>query len=53
MTAEGIALSSARGRWIVAATVLGSALAMLDATVVNIALPAIGRDLGSGVTGLQ
>ncbi|WP_407727460.1 MFS transporter [Rhodococcoides fascians] len=26
---------------------------MLDATVVNIALPAIGRDLGSGVTGLQ
>jgi len=53
VTAEGIALSSARGRWIVAATVLGSALAMLDATVVNIALPAIGRDLGSGVTGLQ
>ncbi|MGB2720936.1 MAG: MFS transporter [Rhodococcus sp. (in: high G+C Gram-positive bacteria)] len=53
MTAEGIALSSPRGRWIVAATVLGSALAMLDATVVNIALPAIGRDLGSGVTGLQ
>ncbi|KQU56281.1 MFS transporter [Rhodococcus sp. Leaf278] len=53
MTAEGIALSSARGRWIVAATVLGSALAMLDATVVNIALPAISRDLGAGVTGLQ
>ncbi|WP_206487530.1 MFS transporter [Rhodococcus sp. KRD162] len=53
MTTESIALSSARGRWIVAATVLGSALAMLDATVVNIALPAIGRDLGSGVTGLQ
>ncbi len=53
MTAEGITLSSARGRWIVAATVLGSALAMLDATVVNIALPAIGRDLGAGVTGLQ
>lgn len=48
-----ISLSSARGRWIVAATVLGSSLAMLDATVVNIALPAIGRDLGSGVTGLQ
>ncbi|MDI9893951.1 MFS transporter [Rhodococcus sp. IEGM 1381] len=48
-----VPLSSARGRWIVAATVLGSALAMLDATVVNIALPAIGRDLGAGVTGLQ
>ncbi|MDV6304198.1 MULTISPECIES: MFS transporter [Rhodococcus] len=53
MTATDISVSSARGRWIVAATVLGSALAMLDATVVNIALPAIGRDLGSGVTGLQ
>ncbi|MDV8025110.1 MFS transporter [Rhodococcus sp. IEGM 1330] len=53
MTTTDIAVSSARGRWIVAATVLGSALAMLDATVVNIALPAIGRDLGSGVTGLQ
>ncbi|MCJ0979892.1 MFS transporter [Rhodococcus sp. ARC_M12] len=53
MTTTDISLSSARGRWIVAATVLGSALAMLDATVVNIALPAIGRDLGSGVTGLQ
>ncbi|MFI8568254.1 MFS transporter [Rhodococcus sp. NPDC078407] len=53
MSDEAISLSSARGRWIVAATVLGSSLAMLDATVVNIALPAIGRDLGSGVTGLQ
>ncbi|AJW41368.1 sugar transporter [Rhodococcus sp. B7740] len=53
MTSPEISVSSARGRWIVAATVLGSALAMLDATVVNIALPAIGRDLGAGVTGLQ
>jgi EmrB/QacA subfamily drug resistance transporter len=53
VTATDISVSSARGRWIVAATVLGSALAMLDATVVNIALPAIGRDLGAGVTGLQ
>jgi EmrB/QacA subfamily drug resistance transporter len=35
------------------ATVLGSGVAMLDATVVNVALPAIGRDLGSGLDGLQ
>lgn len=35
-----------------AATVLGSSLALVDATVVNIALPAIGRDLHAGVTGL-
>jgi len=46
-------LSSARGRWVVAATVLGSGMAALDATVVGIALPAIGRDFHAGVTSLQ
>lgn len=35
-----------------AATVLGSSVGFLDATVVNIALPSIGRDLGSSATGL-
>lgn len=35
-----------------AATVLGSSVAFLDATVVNIAVPAIGADLDAGVTGL-
>ena len=40
----GLRLSSARGRWVVAATVLGSGMSALDATVVGIALPAIGRD---------
>ncbi len=35
------------------ATVLGSGIAALDATVVNVALPAIGRDFGVGVDGLQ
>lgn len=33
-------------RWVLFATVLGSGLAMLDATVVNVALDRIGRDLG-------
>src|SRR4051794_16826287 len=28
-------------------------MAALDATVVNVALPALGRDLGAGVSGLQ
>ncbi|WP_037184021.1 MFS transporter [Rhodococcoides fascians] len=51
--ADSVRLKTPRGRWIVAATVLGSSLAMLDATVVNVALPDIGRDLGSGVSGLQ
>lgn len=39
-------------RWVLAATVLGSAVAFLDATVVNIALPAIDQQLSAGVAGL-
>jgi MFS family permease len=35
------------------ATVLESAMASIDATVVGIALPAIGRDFGAGLTVLQ
>ncbi len=46
-------LGSAAGRWIVLATVLGSAVASLDATVVNIALPRIGAALDTDVAGLQ
>src|ERR1700722_2328060 len=49
----GLRLSSARGRWVVTATVLGSGMAALDATVVGIALPAIGRDFHAGVTSVQ
>ena len=32
-------------RWILAAAVLGSGIVFLDSTVVNVALPRIGRDL--------
>ncbi|MGZ8760860.1 MAG: MFS transporter [Aeromicrobium sp.] len=46
-------LNSTQGRWLLLATVLGSSLAFLDGSIVNIALPAIQRDLGSGVAGLQ
>lgn len=35
------------------ATVLGSGMAFLDATVVNIALPSIGEDLDASLAGLQ
>ena len=38
----------ARARWVLAASVLGAALTFIDATVVNIALPHIGADLGAG-----
>ena len=41
------------GRWVVFATVLGSGVAFLDGTVVNVALPTIGRDLSTGLSGLQ
>lgn len=44
---------SAAGRWVLLATVLGSALAFIDSTVVNIALPEIGGDLGADAAGLQ
>jgi EmrB/QacA subfamily drug resistance transporter len=46
-------LGTAAGRWVVLATVLGSGIAALDATVVNVALPTIGRDLDAGLTSLQ
>ena len=49
----GIALGGARGRWVLAATVLGSSMAMLDGTVVNVALPTIGRHLHTSLDGLQ
>ncbi|MGI8331182.1 MFS transporter [Actinomadura scrupuli] len=48
-----VRLSSAAGRWILLATVLGSGVAMLDATVVNVALPRIAEDLGASMSGLQ
>jgi EmrB/QacA subfamily drug resistance transporter len=45
--------SSPRGRWVLASTVLGSAIAFLDATVVGIAIPRIGTDFHAGVSSLQ
>ena len=49
----GLAFASAKGRWVIAATVLGSGIAFLDSTVVNVALPHIGEDLDTSVAGLQ
>ncbi|NEA27221.1 MFS transporter, partial [Actinomadura bangladeshensis] len=48
-----VPLRSGPGRWILLATVLGSGVALLDSTVVNVALPALGRDLGADMSGLQ
>ncbi|MDQ2797123.1 MAG: MFS transporter [Actinomycetota bacterium] len=49
----GVELSSRIGRGIVAAAVLGSGMAMLDGTVVNIALVRIGEDLDATLAELQ
>jgi EmrB/QacA subfamily drug resistance transporter len=48
-----VALDSTTGRVVVATTVLGSAVAQLTATVVNVALPSIAVDLDAGSAGQQ
>src|SRR5215469_4709782 len=48
-----IQLKAPAGRWVLLATVLGSGMAFLDSTVVNVALPSIGRHLGASLAGLQ
>ena len=52
-SSEELALSSGRGRWVLTAMVLGSGIALLDSTVVSIALPSIGREFHGGVGTLQ
>ena len=44
---------STAGRWVLLATVFGTGMAFLDATVVNIALPAIGEDFDAPLSSLQ
>jgi EmrB/QacA subfamily drug resistance transporter len=48
-----VALASATGRCVLAVAVAGSAMVFLDSTVVNVALPDIGRDLGAPTSTLQ
>ena len=50
---ELLSRSSTQGRLALTAVTLGSGIALLDGTVVGIALPTIGRDLGSSLAGLQ
>ncbi len=48
-----VAFATVAGRWVLAIAVLGSGLAFLDGTVVNVALPEIGRDFGASTSALQ
>jgi EmrB/QacA subfamily drug resistance transporter len=51
--AEGLHLSTGRGKWVLTATVLGSSMAMLYGSVVGIAQPAIGKEFHAQIAGLQ
>ncbi len=50
---EIVTYRSGRGRWVILATVLGSGMAAIDATVIGIALPTIGRDFHATLGTLQ
>ena len=50
---EPVTWGTPKARWVLLATVLGSGMAFLDATVVNVALPTIGTELNASVAGLQ
>jgi EmrB/QacA subfamily drug resistance transporter len=49
----GVTFESAAGRWVLVVAVLGSGIAFLDGTVVNVALPDIGEDLDASTSSLQ
>ena len=46
-------MTAQRKRLILVACILGTAMVFIDGTVVNVALPAIERDLGGGLAGQQ
>ncbi|WP_194898679.1 MFS transporter [Catenulispora pinisilvae] len=51
--AGSVRLGTPIGRGVLTTTILGSAMAFLDGTVVNIALPRIGHQFGASLAGLQ
>jgi EmrB/QacA subfamily drug resistance transporter len=48
-----ISYRSRAGRWVLVATIAGSGVVFLDASVVNVALPTIARDFQTGLASLQ
>src|SRR5688572_25622582 len=50
---EYLARDSTRGRMMLAGVTLGSGVAILDGTVVNVALRTLGQDLGASLAQLQ
>ncbi|MBV8444508.1 MAG: MFS transporter, partial [Candidatus Dormibacteraeota bacterium] len=52
-TDPDLAIRSVPGRWTLVATVMASGMAFIDGTVVNVAVPRIGREFGVGLADLQ
>src|SRR6201991_3571517 len=53
MAASSDRPDATRGRWVLAAAILGSSLAFIDGTVVNVALPALQSALGATLMDVQ
>jgi EmrB/QacA subfamily drug resistance transporter len=49
----GLPGSKAAGGWVLVATILGSSMAFIDGTVVNVALPALQQELNANVVDVQ
>src|SRR5215831_4775645 len=49
----GFRYGTGKARWVLMVTVLASGVAFLDSTVVNVALPSIGREFHAGLSDLQ
>ncbi len=50
---QPLRLGTSSGRWVVATTVMGTGVAMLNGTDVSVALPDLGADLDASVAALQ
>ena len=53
LAASSVHSSTSCGPWVLAATILGSSMAFIDGTVVNVALPALQSSLGATVAEVQ
>jgi EmrB/QacA subfamily drug resistance transporter len=53
LSAKSTRSRSNRGTWVLTATILGSSLAFIDGSVVNVALPALQSDFGATITQVQ
>ncbi len=52
-SAAAVRLGTGQGRWILTAAILGSGMAFLDGTIVNVAIRVIGTDLDASLADLQ